>query len=487
MISTIIENLYILNIFITIIAILEIIISNKQSEASIAWILVILIVPVIGIGLYILIGVEWRKWNRYKLVSQLPEDFFRKHLGKELSDQKYMINESEISKDETMQDVIKNMNLLLTSNQVPLTLDNQVKVYFRGKEHFDDMLNELNKAETSIHMEYFIWRSDSLGERIKDILIDRARAGVQVKLIFDGLGSFGRISFKYRRELRDAGIDFSYFLDLNRLIARLKINYSNHKKIVVIDGRTAYTGGMNIGEEYISGGSQFNEWRDTHVRLTGSCVSILQTIFLTDWFNCKKEMLIKEDFFPKQLDDISGIPIQVAVSGPDSKWGSIELLYFNMITNAKHEILIQSPYFIPDDAILKAMESAALSGVNVTLMMTGVPDKHIPWWSAFTYFQPLLEAGVKILHYETGFLHSKVIVMDNIVSTVGTCNMDIRSFKLNYEVNAVFYDESLAEELKKQFNSDRTFCHEITLEEIQSLSLLKQLRNSFCRIFSPLM
>ena len=487
MISIIIEHLYILNIFITIIAILEIIISNKQSEASIAWILVILIVPVIGIGLYVLIGVEWRKWSRYKLVSQLPEEFFQKHLGKELSDQKYMIRESEISKDETMQDVIKNMNLLLTSNQVPLTLDNKVKVYFGGKEHFDDMLNELKTAKTSIHMEYFIWKSDHLGQRIKDILVERASAGVQIKLIFDGLGSFGRISFKYRRELRDAGIEFSYFLDLNRLIARLKINYSNHKKIVVIDGKTAYTGGMNIGEEYISGGSHYNEWRDTHVRLTGSSVSILQTIFLTDWFNCKNEMLIEEDFFPAQLEDISGIPIQIAVSGPDSKWGSIELLYFNMITNANHEILIQSPYFIPDDAILKAMESAALSGVDVTLMMTGIPDKRIVWWSAFTYFQPLLEAGVKILHYETGFLHSKVIVMDNIVSTVGTCNMDIRSFKLNYEVNAVFYDETLATELKKQFSHDKSRCREITLKEIQSLSLLKQLRNSFCRIFSPLM
>jgi len=487
MITTIVENLYFLNIFITFIAIVEIIISNKQSESAIAWILIILVFPLIGIGLYILIGVDWRKWKRFKLVSQLPEDFFEAHLSKVLNQQKKLINESELKDDESMQDVLKNVNLLLYSNQEPLTLDNQVKVYYSGEEHFRDLQNDLRNSETSIHMEYFIWRSDKLGEEIKEILIERALNGVEVKLIFDGLGSFGRISFKYRRELRKAGIEFSYFLDLNRLIARLKINYSNHKKIVVIDGRIAYTGGMNIGDEYITGGRWFDSWRDTHVRLNGGSTAILQTIFLADWFNCKKEMLIKDDFYPIQDEEISGIPIQIAVSGPDSKWGSIELLYFNMITNAKHEILIQSPYFIPDDAILKAMESAALCGVDVTLMMTGVADKKIPWWSAFTYFEPLLEAGVKILHYNTGFLHSKVIVMDNMVATVGTCNMDIRSFKLNYEVNTVFYDKELSKQLNNQFKEDMRNCREVTLKEIQSLSLFKQFRNSFCRIFSPLM
>lgn len=487
MFATIVENLYILNIFITFLAIVEIIISNKQSESAISWILIILVFPLIGITLYILIGVDWRKWKRLKLVSQLPEDFFEDHLSKILNQQKIQINKSELKDDESMQDVLKNVNLLLYSNQVPLTLDNQVKVYYSGEEHFKDLLNDLRTAETSIHMEYFIWQSDSLGEAIKEILIERALKGIEVKLIFDGLGAFGRISFNYRRELKEAGIEFSYFLDLNRLIARLKINYSNHKKIVVIDGKIAYTGGMNIGEEYISGGSRFDSWRDTHVRLKGGSTAILQTIFLTDWFNCKKEMLIRDDFFPVQDEEISGLPIQIAVSGPDSKWGSIELLYFNMITNAKHEILIQSPYFIPDDAILKAMESAALSGVNVTLMMTGVADKKIPWWSAFTYFEPLLEAGVRILHYNTGFLHSKVIVMDNMVATVGTCNMDIRSFKLNYEVNTVFYDKRLSKQLNDQFEEDTRHCREITLEDVRSLSLFKQFRNSFCRIFSPLM
>ena len=484
MFTAILQFLYILNVFVTILAVILIILSNKQSEASIAWILVILIFPILGIGLYILIGLDWKK---LKLVPQLPEDYFKEHLANVLSQQHDFLNQSELSNDETLRDIVKSMNFLLNSNKVPITLDNNVKFYFSGQEHFNDLIEDLENACKSIHMEYFIWKSDSLGEEIKNILIRKASQGVEIKLIFDGLGSFGRISFKYRRELQEAGIQFSYFLDLNRLIARLKINYSNHKKIVVIDGITAYTGGMNIGREYITGGRKFASWRDTHIKLTGSSVSILQTIFLSDWFNCKKEMLIRDDFFQSNSNQTVGAPLQIAVSGPDSEWESIEMLYFNMITTAKHEILIQSPYFIPDQAILKAMESAALSGVRVVLMMAGIPDKKMAWWTAFTYFRPLLKAGVKILHYRQGFLHSKVMIMDDIVSTVGTCNMDIRSFRLNYEVNAVFYDEGLTSVLKEQFKYDWESCREITLEEMDNLSLPKRFRNSFCRIFSPLM
>ncbi len=483
MIATVLQILYILNVFITFLSIVAIILANKESDASIAWILVILIFPIIGIALYILIGLDWRK---YKLVPRIPEEYFQDHYRAIIEYQKETINSSEIS-DDAMNDVVKNMNLLLNSSMVPLTIDNSVNLYFSGSDHFPDLLRDLENAEESIHMEYFIWRSDSLGEKIKEILINKVRQGVAVRLIFDGLGSFGRISFKYRRELRESGIQFSYFLDLNRFIARLKINYSNHKKIVVIDGKIAYTGGMNIGEEYITGGKKFSRWRDTHIRMTGSSVGLLQTIFMADWYNCQKETLPDSGIFKFQERRQMNKPVQIAVSGPDSKWDSLELLYFNMINNASHEILIQSPYFIPDQAILKAMESAALSGVNVQFMMAGIPDKRIPWWSAFTYFQPLLESGVKIFHYEEGFLHSKMLVMDDQVSTVGSCNMDVRSFRLNYEVNAVFYDEQLTLQLKEQFYRDRESCREITIEHLKGISLPARFRNSFCRIFSPLL
>lgn len=476
---------YYLNFVIIFFSILYILLSNKESEASLAWMMLIVAIPIWGFLLFLLIGIDVKK---VKVIPQRPEELFAEKLSPLLQSQRDLLQESEIGDSESMTDVMKNIKLLLNSNQAALTMDNSVEIFYSGHKLYEKLLDDLQNAEQSIHMEYFIWKSDSLGQKIKDILISKAIQGIEVKLIFDGLGSFGRISFKYKKELREAGIKFSYFKDLNRFFARMKINYSNHKKIVVIDSIIAYTGGMNVGMEYIDGGKGFDAWRDTHVRLEGNCVPILQSIFLTDWFNCGHEMLVEDDFFPEQnTEEISGIPVQVAVSGPDSQWNSIEMLIFNMITNANHEVFIQSPYFIPDLAMMKAMESAAMSGIEITLMMAGLPDKRIAWWTAFTYFEHLLEAGVKILHYEDGFLHSKVVIMDSIVSTVGTCNMDIRSFRLNYEVNAVFYDNSISKNLKDQFLIDSRSCREITLDEIQSMTFSKKLRNSFCRLFSPLM
>ncbi len=478
------DYLYYLNFIVVFCAVIYILLSNKESEASLAWIMLIVAIPVWGLLLYILIGLDVKK---VKVIPQRPEELFAEKLKHLLDSQMTLLQESEVGDSESMTDVMKNIKLLLNANQAALTLDNKAGIFYSGTKLYNVLLEDLENAKQSIHMEYFIWKSDELGRKIKDILVRKSRDGVDVKLIFDGLGSFGRISHKYKRELKEAGIQYSYFNDLNRFVARMKINYSNHKKIVVIDGKTAYTGGMNVGMEYIDGGRRFDSWRDTHVRLTGNCVHIFQSIFLTDWFNCGHEMLIDDDFFPIQAEKISGVPVQVAVSGPDSKWNSIEMLIFNMITNANHEVFIQSPYFIPDLAVMKAMESAAMSGIEITLMMAGIPDKRIAWWTAFTYFEPLLKAGVKILHYDMGFLHSKVVIMDSIVSTVGTCNMDIRSFRLNYEVNAVFYDNKVSQDLKDQFLFDTRACREVTLEEIQSLNFPRRLRNSVCRLFSPLM
>lgn len=476
---------YYLNFAVTFAAIIYILLSNKESEATLAWIMLIMAIPIWGLLLFILIGIDVKK---VKVIPQRPEEIFAEKLRPVLQSQRDLLEDSEIGDSESMTDVMKNIKLLLNSNQAALTMDNSIQIFYSGKKLYEQLFIDLENAEQSIHMEYFIWKSDELGQKIKEILIRKALEGIDVKLIFDGLGSFGRISHKYKKELKRAGVKFSYFKDLNRFIARMKINYSNHKKIVVIDSRIAYTGGMNVGMEYVNGGRSFDSWRDTHVRLKGNCVPILQSIFLTDWFNCGHEMLIQDDFFPEQIpEEISGVPVQIAVSGPDSQWNSIELLFFNMITNANHEVFIQSPYFIPDLAIMKAMESAAMSGIDITLMMAGIPDKKIAWWTAFTYFEPLLEAGVKILHYKGGFLHSKVVIMDSIVSTAGTCNMDIRSFRLNYEVNTVFYDSDISKNLKDQFLIDSRLCHEVTLEEIRNLRTSVKLRNSVCRLFSPLM
>ena len=476
----------IISILITIITALIILMDDsKTSESTISWLLIIFLFQWIGVIFYILLGINWKKGN---IVQQRPEDIFGKFLAPALERQEKFIQSSLMENySEKYSDTVKTIRLLLTGNNSILTLNNRVKLYFKGREAFQDLIQDLEKAQDSIHMEFFIWRSDQLGNKIKDILIRKAKSGVDVKLIFDGLGSFRKISFKYRRELKENGIKYKYFLDLNSAVDRMKINYRNHRKIAIIDGRKGYTGGMNIGQEYIDGGRRFNTWRDTALRLTGDSVMLLQALFLTDWSSSGNEQILDEKLFPAFHPADIQIPMQIAVSGPDSKWSSIEQLYFLMITNANEEVWIQSPYFIPNDSILKAMQVSALSGVKISLMMTGIPDKRPPFWAAETYFETLLESGVRIYQYKKGFLHSKYLVVDREISTVGTCNMDIRSFHINFEVNTVLYDRLVASELVNQFNKDLEYCDEITLERMKKQGIFLKARNNLLSIFSPIM
>jgi cardiolipin synthase len=481
------EIISIISILVTVIAALSILLDEeKTTESVISWLLFIFIFRWIGVFFYILLGINWKKGN---LVQQKPENIFRKYLQSVMDRQSRFLERSISSENgEKFNDTIKTIRLLLSGNNSILTLNNRVKLYFAGEEAFSNLIRDLKKAEDSIHMEFFIWRSDVLGEKIKEILIEKALQGIDVKLIFDGLGSFGKISFKYRKELKESGIQYRYFLDLNSAIARTKINYRNHRKIVVIDGRKAYTGGMNVGQEYIDGGNRFEKWRDTALRVTGDSVMLLQALFLTDWNSSgPPDYVVDKKFFPDFHPDEIQVPMQIAVSGPDSRWSSIEQLYFILLTNANREVWIQSPYFVPNDSILKAMQASALSGIKIHLMMTGVPDKRAPYWVAQTYFQTLLESGVRIYKYRAGFLHSKVIVADREICTVGTCNMDIRSFHINFEVNAVLYDDVLASELVDQFNMDLNYCDEVTLDSLKGIGFYKRVRNNLLRVFSPIM
>ncbi|MBB6478908.1 cardiolipin synthase [Spirochaeta isovalerica] len=481
------QILAITSILITVAAALSILLDeDKTTESVISWLLFIFIFRWIGVIFYILLGINWKKNN---LVQEKPEDIFKKYLQSALDRQsRFLENSLNTDSDETFNDTIKTIRLLLSGNSSILTLNNRIKLYYDGQEAFNDLLRDIERAEDSIHMEFFIWRSDVLGERIKEALIKKALQGLDVKLIFDGLGSFGKISFKYRRELKENGIQFRYFLDLNSAMARLKINYRNHRKIVVIDGRKGYTGGMNIGQEYIDGGRRFSTWRDTALRVTGDSVMLLQALFLTDWNSSgPAEYIVDSKFFPSFHPDEVQIPMQIAVSGPDSRWSSIEQLYFILLTNANKEVWIQSPYFVPNDSILKAMQASALSGIKIHLMMTGIPDKRVPFWVAQTYFETLLESGVRIYMYKAGFLHSKMMVSDKKISTVGTCNMDVRSFHINFEVNSVIYDEKISSELVDRFNLDLEHCEEITLQSLRKRGFFRRVRNNFLRVFSPIM
>ncbi len=477
--------IFYLNVFfyVFVIAItIRILLDNRRPSWSISMLLVLYFLPLIGIPFYFLNGVNWK---RRKIVKHIPERIFKDNLGMMIERQQRFLKEVPPDYDN---DSVKCVRMMLKSSGSIMTMNNLVSIYSNGKELFDQLILELEKSEKSIHMEYFIWRSDSLGERILDILSRKVSEGVEVRLLFDGVGCYRMMSFDYKRRLRRAGIQFRYFLDPHNPISGWLLNYCNHRKVAVIDSKTAFTGGMNIGSEYIDGGKRFNSWRDTHMRIKGEAVGLLQAVFLADWENSGGRVADERSYIIPPEEVYEDLPLQIVTSGPDSDWYSIKELYFTIISNANEEVLIASPYFIIDESIEEAIVTAALSGIRVKIIMAGSPpDKWIPFWVAHTYYERLIEAGVEFYQYEKGFYHSKFIVADGKIATAGTCNMDIRSFQLHYEVNTVFYHATKAEVLKRIFNEDLLNSKRIGLDEIKTLSFLKKLRNSIFRIFAPLL
>ena len=287
------------------------------------------------------------------------------------------------------------------------------------------------------------------------------------------------------------GVEFKYFLDIK--FALSKLNYRNHRKMTIIDNRILHTGGMNLGEEYITGGKRFNLWRDTNIRIEGKLVFHYLAIFITDWLNSGGKL----DFNPKKIEKIlleqrenivkNSYLMQVSSSGPDTIWTTLKYTYSKMISAAKKEILIQSPYFIPDTSLISQLKIAALSGVKIKLMIAGVPDKKIPYWIAETYFGELLLAGVEIYRYKAGFIHCKNIVIDGKFSTMGTCNFDMRSLEINYEINSIFYNREISQSLRGQFYKDLEHCEEIKEENLKKTVFWRKLRNSLFKVISPIM
>ncbi len=478
---------YLLHLLISVVLTVQILLDNKLPQSSIAWILTLFLFPYIGAALYLMAGVNWKK---RKIVQQRPEELFGSYLKPALDhQQQYIAREYERLDN----DVVKTLHMNLFSSNALITMHNEVQVFHEGESLFAAMFEDLRQARETIHLEYFLYRDDELGAKLLEILTERAVSGVDIKLLVDGFGSMFSLSPRGKKQLAQAGVKVRTFLNPRNIVGAWMINYSNHRKIAVIDGKIAYTGGMNIGKEYLDGGERFSCWRDTHLRMEGEVVGLLQSTFLADWINSGGKLRQVERFFSlpdeeeAEEEDPRHLPTQVICSGPDSTWNAIQHLYFNLIANADRRVLIQSPYFVPDDGVKTAMETAALSGIDVRLMMTGVPDKKIPFWAAHTYFHNLLEAGVKIYLFTSGFFHTKMIAVDDIIVTTGSCNMDARSFFLDYELNMVFFDDSLGKEFSLQFERDLEHCVELTKEDYRKTHVLKQLRNSVCRVFSPLL
>lgn len=472
------------NIYL-IITVILLLLENRETSSTFAWIFIFILFPVGGFILYLLIGRNWRnKPPKKQLIQQLVEQKLLKLINPIMEYQEKKTQ--ELLKKWKNSYKIKLLNLLYKSSNSVITSNNLVQLLFNGKEKFDNLLNDLKEAKHFIHMEYYIWRSDSLTQKIKKILIDKAKQGVEIRILYDAIGSIF-LKRKYKKMLRKAGIKIYPYFNFLSPVTFHTLNYRNHRKIVIIDGQIGYTGGMNMAKEYIDGGKRFSFWSDIHLRITGHSVSVLEGIFATSWYNTTREELFEEKYFPNNFEIENELPIQVTTSGPDSEWESIKQLYFVLITSAEKKVYIQTPYFVPDSSIYMALKTAALSGIDVRIIVTGVPDKKIPFWSAFTFYKNLLKAGVRVFHYKRGFMHAKSILIDNEICSIGTANMDIRSFHLNYEVNVLIYDKKISLQLKDEFLNNLNYCTELTLDMYNNFTHFEKLRNSFARLLAPLL
>jgi cardiolipin synthase len=327
---------------------------------------------------------------------------------------------------------------------------------------------------------FFIWEKDELTTELMEIVLEKLKQGVEVRISYDLMGSlmYGKSELK---TMKKAGAKvFADVTDLNRL------NYRNHRKVAIIDNVIGYTGGINIGQEYIDGGKSYPSWRDTFVRITGPAVSELQRLFSIRWNVAGKENIITKKYFPVQEYTANAIPVQLNYTSSEIYWESVRDAYLMAILNAKEKIYIMSPYFVPDQALYAALETASLAGVDVRLIMTGWPDKKSAWWAAQTFFERLLKAGMKIYYYEAGFYHTKCLSVDDNFVSIGTTNFDVRSFTLQRENTLFIYDKATVKEHYKVFENDLTKSREFTLADYNKISRLQKLRNSLSKLLSNL-
>ena len=371
--------------------------------------------------------------------------------------------------------------MLENAAAIPVTAGNETTVYAEGTQAFEDMLKEIAMAKRHIHITSYIIRNDQLGLRFQQLLIRKAREGVKVRLLYDGIGCL-RLGKSYINRLKEAGVEIECFFPLLLSLFNRHINFRNHRKIIIVDGKIGYFGGLNIGDEYVGKDSKLGYWRDTHFRIEGNAVLWIQYTFLIDWFLVKGEFLTDPEYYPaqeKKRDD----RVQIVKSGPDET--SMLELIFSCVVSAKKRIYIETPYFIPDPGILFALKTAAISKVDVRIILPAVPDHPIVYWASLSYVKELLQAGVRFYFYEKGFIHAKVVIADDLACS-GSANMDIRSFCGQFELGAVFFNGGVVDRLVRDFVRDLSVSKEILLAQFESRSNFQKCKETFARLLSPL-
>lgn len=456
---------------------------RRRPSATLAWLLALIFLPGLGLLLYLLFGRLRARREARRTEAALT------HLNTVL--ERYRVEEKLKPDDPARLDATW-LNLIRLGDRLavtPASHGNHAEMLVDGRATYEAMAHAVHAATNHVHACFYIIQPDEAGQRLRGLLTQKAKAGVTVRVLYDGLGS-GALPDGFWEPLTDAGGQVAVFRPVNPLTAMLpwsdRFDYRNHRKIVVTDGRVAFTGGINVGKEYLGLDPSIGPWRDAHMRIEGPAALSVQSTFLEDWCYATGDIIDDPAMFPEPRESGNHL-VQVIDSGPDSRWPPIYHMFVQAMASARERIWLTTPYFIPDPPVEQALIGAALRGVDVKILIPKRPDHRIVMWAATSYFRPLLEAGAQIYKYEGAFVHAKTLLVDDGIATVGSANMDIRSFHLNYEQNAFVYGEEFAASLATQFETDLAHCAEHTLAMENDLGLGMRLLRSTARILSPLL
>jgi cardiolipin synthase len=481
-------------VILTLLTIPWVLISKKNSTSAVAWCLFIFFLPIVGSLFFLIFGYQQihrplRRKQKHKRLFQLSNPASRRPM--------LSVQNTKISQDSSWEEIGR---LARRFGAFPAKSGNRVVFYYEGNSAFAAKKEAIRSARHHIHLEYFIFQPDDSGRELLELLTQKAREGVEVRLLYDAMGS-RRLTRATLQPLLDAGGKVSVFLPLNLLRRHFQVNLRDHRKILVVDGRVAFTGGLNIGDEYLGKVPRFGFWRDTHLRIEGPAVAGLQRIFTEDWDFAASENLQNDVYFPvapppetelpPPVENCSSRPImtpaQIIQSGPDQEHKSIREIYFAAMQRARKRLWIASPYFVPDEGILDALCLAGYSGVDVRLLCQYHPDKWVPYFAARFYFTDVLNAGVKVYQYWKGMMHAKVVLVDGEWASVGTANLDNRSLHLNFEVNTLIYSPEAVEELERAFRHDLETSIQLDKHIFDGRPMGGRLLDNACRLMSPVL
>jgi len=453
---------------------------NPKNTAF--WAMLLTFLPVVGFLLYLIFGQDYHKRNMF-LLKKKQDEVVRLVLTSQRDD---LIRGRFPFKNSRVEDYNELLFLNMTGKEGFYTENNEVKLFYDGRDKFKSLFNDIKKAKKSIDIQYYVFKNDHIGKALIQLLERKAKEGLSVRIIYDAVG--GRLlTPKAFRRIEHYGGQVAKFFPSLFLWINLRINYRNHRKIAIIDDEIGYIGGFNVGDEYLGRNKRFGYWRDTHMRIYGDAIWGLKVRFLKDWYYASKDSSMDEEIITSSVPSKGNVGIQIVASGPDTEVEHIKFGLIKMISGAKKRIVIQTPYFIPDESLKDAILSAICSGVEVMIMVPCKPDHPFVYWATTSYLGEFAKYGARCFIYKNGFLHAKTMLVDDYVSTVGSANMDIRSFSLNFEANAFIYDEKVNEDLYQQFLIDCEKSEEITWGKYEKRSNWIKVKESVSRLLSPIL